>query len=254
MKIKTNHNRDYHSKTRPMKAKISILFGFLIFLNCCKTSTNNSNIHYSESQPTFFNLHNGDWLTNAWIRKPENLLAIHETFKKYGYMNLISSDLLFNKPFIANGIFINRKPCDLLDSLELTYNQYDIKEDYYRTFWQRRRIEKNDSVAYLIIKDVNFAIKNKMGAGILTLNTNKNLVNDTLYKLLQIEFRHNSLTSQIALKDFETLKELGFHHSAYNLLFEYYKYYDLSWNRDSLKKTLKQSNELTEAWFQDDTK
>lgn len=237
-----------------MKTKIFLLFGLLLFLACCKNPTNDSHNHYLENHPTFFNLHNGDWVTNTWIRKPENLLAMHETFKKIGYMNLLSSDLLFEKPLITNGIFINRKLCHLLDSLELTCNRPDINVNYYREFWQRRKVEKNDSIVYLIVRDINFAIKNKMGSGVLSLNTNSNLVNDTLYKLLQIEFRHDSLTNQLALKDFETLKELGFHQSAYNLLFEYYKYYDLTWNRDSLKKNLKRTKNSTDAWFQDDTK
>ena len=37
--------------------------------------------NYMESKPTFYELCNGYWLINVCIRKPENLLTVHETFK-----------------------------------------------------------------------------------------------------------------------------------------------------------------------------
>ena len=169
-------------------------------------------------------------------------------------MNLITDNLLFDNPLIIQDIYINKQASHLLDSLELTYNQLDIKDKYYREFWQRRKVEKNDSAVYIIIKEINFAIKNKMGSGVLSLNTNPKLVNDTLANLLQIEYRTDSLTLDLAQQDFETLRLLGFHQSAYNLLFETYKYQDLNWNRDSLVKTLNQSDKYICPWFQDNTK
>jgi len=169
-------------------------------------------------------------------------------------MNLITDNMLFDNPLIIQGIYINKQASHLLDSLELTYNLPDIKDKYYREFWQRRKSEKNDSVVYIIIKDINFAIKNKIGSAGLSLNSNPKLVNDTLVNLLEIEFRTDSLTEQQARQDFETLRRLGFHQSAYNLLYETYKYQDLKWNRDSLVKTLKQSDKFIYPWFQDDTK
>lgn len=54
--------------------------------------------------------------------------------------------------------------------------------------------------------------------------------------------------------DFQTLRRLGLHQSAYNLLFETYRYQDLKWNKDSLVGTLKQSNKFIYPWLQDDTK
>jgi len=210
--------------------------------------------NYVESEPTFFELRNGNWLTNKWIRNPENLFTIHETFKKVGYMNLIADNLLFDNPLIIQDIYINKQGSHLLDSLELTYNLPDIKDKYYGEFWQRRKAEQNDSVVYIIIKDINFAIKNKMGSGGLSLKVNPKLVNDTLVNLLQIEFRTDSLTEHQAQQHFETLKRLGFHQSAYNLLFEAYKYQELKWDRDSLVRTLEQSDKFIYPWFKDDTK
>jgi hypothetical protein len=237
-----------------MKKTTSILTVLLILLTGCKNVTTADRKNYVESEPTFFELRNGDWLTNKWIRKPGNLLLIHETFKKVGYMDIISDNLLFDNSLIIRNIYINRQGSHLLDSLELTYNLPDIKEKYYREFWQRRKVEKNDSVVYIIIKDINYAIKNKMGSTGLSLNANPKLVNDTLLNLLQIEYRTDSLTEQLAKHDFETLRRFGFHESAYNLLFETYRYQDLKWNRDSWEKTLQQSNKYISPWFQDDTK
>ena len=88
----------------------------------------------------------------------------------------------------------------------------------------------------------------------MQLSADNSKVNDTLRQLLEIEFRYDSLTNKLAIQDFETLKRFGFHQSAYNLLFETYKYQDLQWNTDSLVRTLKQSNKFIYSWFQDDTK
>lgn len=232
-----------------VKTTLNILTGlFLLLISCNSTTDDRKN--YIESEPTFFELRNGDWLTNKWIRKPENLLTVHETFKKFGYTKLILDHLLNDDPLFIQDIYISRPGRQLLDSLELTYNQTDIQGKYLREFWQRRKVEKNDSVVYIIIKDINSAIR----TGLASQDANSALVNDTLIQLLQIDYQTDSLTEQLATQDFETLKRLGFHQSAYNLLFEIYKYQGLNWNRDSLAKTLKQSNKFTYPWFQDDTK
>lgn len=237
-----------------MNTTLNILIGFFLFLTTCNNSTTDNTKNYVESEPTFFELRNGDWLTNKWIRKPENLLTVHETFKKVGYRNLITDYVLLNNPLIIQGIYINKQANHLLDSLEITFNQHNIKDKYYREFWLRRKAEKNDSVVYIIIKDINFAIKNKMGSSSLSFNANLKLVNDTLVNLLNVEFRTDSLTEQLAHQDFITLRRLGFHQSAYNLLFKSYKYQNLKWNRDSLVMTLKQSNKFIYPWFQGDIK
>ena len=237
-----------------MKKTLHILTGLLLLLTGCTESTIDERKNYVESEPTFFELRNGEWLKNKWIRKPENLLTIHETFKKVGYMNLISNNLIFDNPLLIQDIYINKQGSHLLDSLELSYKDLNIKDKYFRAFWQRRKVEKNDSVVYIIIKDINFSVKNKMLADKLSLKANPKILNDTLVNLLTIEFRRDSLTEHIATQNFETLKRLGFHQSAYNLLFETYKYHDLKWNKDSLSKTLRQSEKFIYPWFQDNIK
>lgn len=235
-----------------MKTILNILSGlFLLMISCnSRSTTTRDRKYYIESKPSFFELRHGDWLTNKWIRKPENLLAIHETFKKFGYTKLIPNRLLYESPFIIQNIYINQSGGQLLDSLEITYNQTDIKGKYFREFWQRRKAEKNDSIVYVIIKDINFTIK----TGLTSHKANSALVNDTLMQLLKIDYKTDDLTEQLARQDFEALRQLGFHQSAYNILFETYRYQDLKWNRDSLEKTLKQSDKFTYPWFQDETK
>jgi hypothetical protein len=237
-----------------MKRTFYILSVLILILTGCGHPKTASQKNYIESEPSFFDLKNYNWLENQWIREPENLLMIHETIKKFGYMKLIHDDLLFDNPLIIQDIYIKRKGIDLLDSLELTYNQPNITEKYYNEFWERRKMERNDSIVFVIIKEINFAIKNKMGSGILSLKANPTNVNDTLLQLLQIEFSHDTLTELVAMNDLKVLKELGFHHSVYNLLFENYKYQNLDLNRDSIVQTLTTSQDNTDAWFQDNTK
>ena len=40
------------------------------------------------------------------MRDPENLLMIHETFKKMGYRYLIGMNLMTDNPCIAQGVYI----------------------------------------------------------------------------------------------------------------------------------------------------
>ena len=238
---------------KKMKTTYIILFGLFLFLTCCKTKTNQDRKYYVESKPTFFDLHNGDWLTNKWIRKPENLLTIHETFKKVGYAN-ITGNFLSDNPIIIHDLFINKKGYDLVDSLVLTYKNRINGTKYYNEFWSRREKEKNDSIVFIILRDIQSSYKTKMASGILQLQGKSLSLNDTLRQLLEIEFRYDTLTEELARQDFETLKGLGFHQSAYNLLFEIYKYQDLKWDRDNLVKTLQPSNTYIKPWFLDDTK
>ena len=235
-----------------MRTTLYIFIG-LFLLTSCKNSTNEDRINYIESEPTFFQLRNSDWLTNKWIRQPENLLVIHETFKKFGYNNLIGS-ILSDNPVIVQDIYIKKKGYNLIDSLVLTYKQRYKGSKYYKEFWARRENEKNDSAVFVILSDIQFSYKTKMTSSVLQVQSDNSKLNDTLKTLLQIEYRNDTLTKALALKDFTILRQFGFHQSAYNLLFERYKYQDIKWNRDSLVKTLKPTNTFIFPWFQDDTK
>ena len=61
-------------------------------------------------------------------------------------------------------------------------------------------------------------------------------------------------TKDLALQDFTILRQLGFHQSAYKLLFESYKYQEIKGNKDSLVKTLMHNEKFIYSWFQNNTK
>jgi|TARA_R110002050_G_C8750133_1_gene498816 hypothetical protein len=236
-----------------MKTTIYILTASLLTLFSCSQSDKNSRDYYVESQPTFFELKHGDWTSNDWIRKPENLKMIHETFKKFGYMDLIGSRLNDN-PLILQEIYIKKKPYNLIDSLIIAFENKDLDVNYYREFWLRREREKNDSVVYIILKDIQYSYKSKLSSQELSMNTDQELVNDTLLQLLEIEYSKQTLTTELAMKHFERLKELGFHESAYNLLFERTEYSGIDWNREQLKEKLKTTENYVYPWFEDNEK
>jgi hypothetical protein len=216
-------------------------------ISCSLNVNQERNLNYKETQTSFFDLAHGDWITNKWIRKPENLKMIHETFKKFGYWNLITDDFVTDNEFMIRDIYIKKNFFQLFDSLLLTYNLDTIERKYYREFWQRREMENNDSIVYEIVKEINLLKRTK-------LVHEPKYVNDTLFDLLRIQFRKDSLTDKLARQDFEALKKYGFHQSAYNLLYERYSYYDIDWNRDSLVLTLDTTQNYVGAWIQDNTK
>ncbi len=225
----------------------------LFVLAGCAAGTQQREVSYIESLPTFFELRNGPWLTNKWIRRPENLLAIHETFKKADYNRLLGT-LFSDTSFIIQDIYIKKNGYSLADSLVCTYAEPENAPKYYREFWARRRKEGNDSVVHIILKDIISTTQYKLRSGILALNADSTLWNDTLLQLLDIEYRYDTLTTELALKDFETLKRLGFHQSAKNLLYECRNYDNINWNRAELEKTLIKTDSFIYPWFQDDTK
>ncbi|HLP96532.1 MAG TPA: hypothetical protein VK168_20965 [Saprospiraceae bacterium] len=224
----------------------------VLFITGCNGPSEYNRGPFIESKPSFFDLRHGDWLTNPWIRKPENLLSIHETFKSIGYPKILGNQLA-NNPVIVQDIYINKYGYNLLDSLVLTYRQRERATKYYREFWTRREKEQNDSVVFIILSDIQYACKEKANAEALQQHTNHSIVNDTLKSLLEITYQNTPLTPAQALQDFNTLRQLGFHQSACNLLFESYKYQDIPWNRDSLVRTLTPSGSVVYPWFGDDT-
>jgi hypothetical protein len=231
-----------------MKKDFLISLLLILFISCSMKVNDIRDRNYIETQTSFFNLAHGDWLTNNWIRQPDNLKMVHETFKKIGYKNLLSESFLYENEFLIRDIYIKRNFYNLFDSLEITYSLEEIESKYYNEFWERRRIERNDSIVFEIVKDINLIYNHEI------ISYNPSFVNDTLFGILDIQFRSDSLTDNLAHKDFETLKQYGFHQSAYNLLYERAGYYDIEWNRDSLLSNLEKSTEYIGAWIEDNTK
>jgi len=241
-------------QTIPLKSIHWIILVALLVSTGC-TQPQNTVPNYVEAKPSFFSLRHGKWVNNKWIRRPGNLQMIHETFKIAGYSNLLYNNLPAGmQPVMVQDIYINKSLYHLLDSLVLSYNNPDIGVKYYREFWQRRKAEQNDSIVYIIIKDIQEGYRTKLGFAKLAWEADSTLANDTLLSLLQMEHSNDTLTGEVALQHFTTLRDMGFHQSAYNLLYERSRYYGKFPDPDDLAKALQRSDSSTYAWFDDNTK
>jgi len=230
-----------------MKNTLIIIIAIALIFSCQSKSKEIDN--YIETKTSFFDLRNGDLLTNSWIREPENLEMIHETLKKYCYMDLLTEFYHDENTIILKDIYIKKNIVDLVDSLVLTYQKPAIESKYYREFWDRRIKEMNDSIVFIILQDIQRYKISKVGPPY-----SEQLVNDTLFDLLEIEFHHDTITNDIAIKNFDKLIKYGFHQSAYNLLNERYEYYDIDWDKEELIKKLTKTDKYENAWMIDNTK
>lgn len=196
---------------------------------------------YIEARSSFYDPLNEDFTLTQWIRKPENIRTLHETFKKYGYSKIFSEyDLTSNPCMIWS--YINKPCATLIDSLILTYPQAEQSPKYYREFWQRRADERNDTTVYAVLKEVKSELmdKNKVAS-------NNKMVNDTIFNLLRIKLKKPE-HEQEATRNFEYLTQVGLHLSAYNLLFETTWYDNLKWDKDKLKERLRADTTFCSAW------
>ncbi|MDN3594336.1 hypothetical protein [Zunongwangia endophytica] len=231
-----------------MNKLLTILLLIFLFLSC-KNDKKSELEFYVENQTSFFDLRNGDWTKNSWIRKPENLKIVHESFKKFGYDKLKNLIFKNDNEFLIQGIYIKRNFENLMDSLELTYSKPEIQTKYYVEFWNRRKAEQNDSIVYEIIREFNSMKSDKK-----PLNYQNQFENDTLVDLLKIEFDNENLNSKKAVTDFYTLKKYGFNQSAYNLLYERAEYSELELDREKLRKELTKTTEFEQPWLIDNEK
>ncbi|OBQ46166.1 hypothetical protein JJL45_11690 [Tamlana sp. s12] len=229
--------------------KLLTLNILILLLVSCVNKEKSESEFYAENKTSFFDLRNSDWTKNTWIRKPENLKTIHESFKKFGYDKLENLIFKSNNEFLIQDICIKRNFENLMDSLQLTYNKPEKQTKYYAEFWNRRKAENNDSIVYEIIREFNSVKSDKK-----RLNYDNEFVNDTLVDLLKIEFNNKNLTSEKAKSDFDILKKYGLHQSAYNLLYERPEYFDTDLDRKKMEKELTKTKEFKEAWLIDNAK
>jgi len=229
--------------------KLLTLNILILLLVSCVSKEKKEKEFYVENQTSFFGLNHSDWTKSSWIRKPENLKIVHESFKKFGYEKLENLIFKSDNEFIIHDIYVKRNFENVLDSLQLTYNKPQIQTKYYAEFWNRRKSEKNDSIVYEIIREFNSFKSDKK-----RLNYENQFVNDTLVDLLTIEFNNHNLNSEKAKSDFYILKKYGLHQSAYNLLYERAEYSELELDREKLKKELTKATEFTYPWLIDTEK
>lgn len=209
-----------------------INIGLLILISCATPTEMVDNSFYADKKLSFYDPSDENFSLNIWIRKPENIRTLHETFKKYGYSKVFSAyDLTSNPCMIWS--YIN-KPCStLIDSLIITYPQSVESPKYYKEFWGRRKAEKNDTIFYAVLKEVKDELINKN-----RVRFNDRLTNDTIYNLLRVKFKKPDNEAE-ATDNFNYLIKTGLNLSAYNLLFETVWYEDLKWNKEKLKEKLK---------------
>ena len=233
-----------------MKNIISIIV-ILILSSCGNTDSKKVIPNFEENKLSFLHLRNGYDKSNNWIKKPENILMIHETFKKIGYKNLIHEDLWTSD--WNTYLDVSKKPKDLIDSLEITFENQESSPKYYKEFWERRKKEGNDKIVYQVIAEIK---KEMIG---VVIDQKSEIVNDTLFNLLSFEYPPRKLADKEANKLLEYLIRVGLHESAYNLASgENYEFEEFKWER-KLEEIMNDLNETEDKlnlspWYQDNTK
>ncbi len=241
---------------------LTLITAIALLVNAClpeqKSANQQEKEYFIENKLSFFDPYeqvysNGSfqgYTFDTWLRKPENLRMIHETFKKIGYKNLVSEEELNSNPCLLWS-YINKPLNQIIDSLIITFNKDTIESKYYREFWERRKNEQNEKVVYEILTEVSTELISKE-----KVDHQEQLVNDTLYNLILISEVNINPTEKEAYKNFEYLMSVGMNFSAYNLLYERSDYEYINWNREELAKELKKDTAkcCPRAWVSDDTK
>ncbi|GHN01603.1 hypothetical protein WSM22_30920 [Cytophagales bacterium WSM2-2] len=212
-----------------------INIGFLILISCGTRNEKAGYSYYVEKRLSFYDPYDPAFTTGTWIRKPENIRIAHETFKKFGYLNLFSASQLNDAPCWIPGLDggVRDKTCkNIIDSLILTYRTIETADKYYREFWLRRKAEGNDSMVFEILKELKGGLFGKS-----RLTFDRKLVNDTMINLIKI--RQGPVDDKTSIQYFDYLKSIGLHASAYNLLYEWTRYEEVKWDREKLKQGLK---------------
>lgn len=227
-----------------MRHLTTFLFLLTFVLFACEDghdSTGNQTPHYCEKSLSFFDHSKAlgyayydetNYLFKEWIRNPKNLKVAHETAKKIGYKRLISPPDMYSDHCLLWG-YVKRPLNHIIDSLIITYRLDTIETTYYREFWQRRIHENNDSMVFSVLTELDSIFFQQE-----EVSHDVNWVNDTLERLILIDRFTSEPSKERALQDFQYLKDIGLHQSAYNMLYERFQYYDIDWNRDSLKAGL----------------
>jgi len=241
---------------------IIVLLSVCLIISCSSKENNQAN--YKEKQLSFLSLktelnnyklnssfQNVKVTDNIWIKKSENILMLHETFKKIGYEKILTQSIWSSNPFLEFS-YINKSIENIVDSLESTYANFQDSPKYYKEFWLRRYSENNEKETYKVLNEVKQIMFEKKQIDIYD-----ELVNDTLQVLLSFEYPKRQITNEIANEHLEYLINIGLHQSAFNIISgEVYKYSEIKWKRSKkgLIQQLRKSESHQNPWFADDTK
>lgn len=219
-----------------MKQTLLTIFIWTIVFSCTSNQTTEKEHlteRYIEQESPFTDLFYYRIKDNQWIRQPDNIMTVHETFKKGFYEMYLTPEILDQKPFVNGDLYYNVTLRTKIDSLVETYSDYQSASKFYREFWMRRKKEKNDSTVFLVLTEVQQIINGD------SVEVRKEMVNQEFRTMIEIVTDwQNGLDNRIALSHFDFLQKEKMHQSAYNLLYENFFYSDLDLKKDSLKKTL----------------
>lgn len=97
---------------------------------------------------------------NTWIRQPENIITVHETFKSINfYNNPLIPEVLDREPFVGGDLYYNKSLRTKIDSLVFYYPEYQQAPKYYKEFWMRRSTENNDSTVFIVLTEIQQILK-----------------------------------------------------------------------------------------------
>ncbi|WP_228037421.1 hypothetical protein, partial [Leptospira borgpetersenii] len=228
-----------------MKFRFNFLYFF--FINC-GIELPEYNGPFIERNEQIYQQRHQSLSKNKWIRKPENILIIHETLKKIGYKQIFTEEILNRGFFIfEEEVFFKGSLKNKIFSVNNCFSK-NICDSYSKKFVQRRKKEGNSDVTFLVIREVKeILIHNK------TLPIRKKYYHPILSGLIKLEFANTKKSTAIAKNDFIFLVNNGFHQSAYNLLYERYDYQDVGLNTNELYKRLKRSKKNNLPWLLHDT-
>lgn len=156
-----------------------------------------------------------------WMRNPNVLRTLYNTFKSIGYSKFISKTEYTKKKYcISDDCFINYPQGyslkDINDSLIFYYSNKTAPV-YYDKFWKRRQSENTDKIAFEILKDIKNYYSEKYS------EAEVKFINDTLKNLLNFDLKYRMSSENekpTVLTDYYNyLNNIGLHQSAYNLIF-----------------------------------
>ncbi len=175
---------------------IALLIGF----SCSISKNNHSTLHcFQEKGLSFFDPTESPWLDSNkiytdWIRKPEGIKMVHESFKRIGYQKIIDYGYFWD--WSSDKRLLRER----IDSLIIAFKLDSINSKYYREFYQRRQMENNDEIVYTTLLDIQKIIDNE------SISSTPAFVNDTLVNLVNIQLSEDSLNLYIATQNFDYLK------------------------------------------------
>ena len=73
---------------------IIITIGLILLSSCGNNNERKIIPEFHENELSFLHLRSGYDKSNEWIKNPDNIILLHETFKKIGYGNLLTNEEL----------------------------------------------------------------------------------------------------------------------------------------------------------------